>query len=225
MFQERYGIAPAYLPIQHLPALEYGRIDPARPCGGAQPAWAADGRSGRRNLRLSPCKQGAGGMRLGAGHAARLGHPRQPALRRCAEPIPAEAADLRSLVARLGLAAHVRFVGSDFVPEQTYQDYLVGADLGIQLRTYGLGGLSGAVLDCAAAGLPTVTNASLGDAVGVPAAYFRSIPDALSPVLLAEALADLLEAGLPAQRPEAERRALFAKPQLSTSMPGCCAMR
>ena len=70
-----------------------------------------------------------------------------------------------------------------------------------------LGSISGAVLDCAAAGLPTVTNISLGDAVGVPAAYFRKIPDALSPVLLAEALADLLEAGLPAQRPEADRHA------------------
>jgi glycosyltransferase involved in cell wall biosynthesis len=124
-----------------------------------------------------------------------------------ADAFPAEAADLRRLVARLGLAAHVRFVGSDFVPEQTYQDYLAGADLGIQLRTYGLGGLSGAVLDCAAAGLPTVTNVSLGDAVGIPSTYFRKIPDVLSPVLLAESLAGLLEAGLTTQRPEAERRA------------------
>jgi glycosyltransferase involved in cell wall biosynthesis len=116
-------------------------------------------------------------------------------------------ADLRDLIGHLGLSAHVRFAKSDYVAEQTFQDYLAGADLGIQLRTYGLGGLSGAVLDCAAAGLPTVTNASLGEAVGVPGSYFRTIPDALSPVLLAEALAELLKAGLAAQRPEPERRA------------------
>ena len=74
------------------------------------------------------------------------------------------------------------------------------------MRTYGLGGLSGGLLDCAAAGLPTVTNKSLGAAVGVPA-YIRCIPDALSPMLLAEALAGLLDAGLAAERPEAARRA------------------
>jgi glycosyltransferase involved in cell wall biosynthesis len=116
-------------------------------------------------------------------------------------------ADLRDLIGRLGLSAHVRFAKSDYVSEQTFQDYLTGADLGIQLRTYGLGGLSGAVLDCAAAGLPTVTNVSLGEAVGVPGSYFRTIPDELSPVLLAEAVAELLQTGLAAQRPEPERRA------------------
>ncbi len=124
------------------------------------------------------------------------------------DTMPHDAADLRRLVAGLGLDAHVHFVASNYVPEQMYRDYLIGADLGIQLRTYGLGGLSGAVLDCAAAGLPTVTNAGLGEAVGVPGGYFRAIPDALSPVLLAEALAGLLEeAGLAAPRIEAERHA------------------
>ncbi|HQT74578.1 MAG TPA: glycosyltransferase [Acidiphilium sp.] len=113
------------------------------------------------------------------------------------------AAALRQLTETLGLAPYVRFVGG-YVSEQTYRDYLVGADLGVQLRTYGLGGLSGALLDCIATGLPSVTNASLGAAVGVPD-YIRRIPDAISPLLLAEALADLLDAGLAAQRPEAER--------------------
>ena len=70
---------------------------------------------------------------------------------------------------------------------------------------YGLGGLSGALLDCAAAGLPTVTNESLGAAVGVPD-YFRCIPDRISPLLLAEALADLLTSGLTVERPETARR-------------------
>ena len=69
---------------------------------------------------------------------------------------------LRALVVELGLAEQVRFV-EGFVSEQTYRDYLVGADLGVQLRTYGLGTLSGGLLDCAAAGLPSVTNSSLGE--------------------------------------------------------------
>lgn len=115
------------------------------------------------------------------------------------------AAALRALVAELGLTEHVRFVGG-YVTEQTYRDYLAAADLGVQLRTYGLGSVSGALIDCAGAGLPTVTNASLGAAIDVPG-YVRRIPDALSPLLLAEALADLLDAGMAAVRPEAERAA------------------
>jgi hypothetical protein len=100
------------------------------------------------------------------------------------------------------------------VSKQTYEDYLVGCDLGVQLRTYGLGGLSGALLDCAAAGLPTVTTASLAEAVGVPG-YVRAVPDAISPVLMAEALADLLEE-TGGRRPEAERAAFSEARSLGT---------
>jgi glycosyltransferase involved in cell wall biosynthesis len=112
---------------------------------------------------------------------------------------------LVALVAELGLESQVHFA-EGYVSEQVYRDYLLGADLAVQLRTYGLGGLSGAVLDCAAAGLPTVTNESLAAAVGVPD-YVRSIPDALSPLLLAEAWTDLRGQGLCAERPESARRA------------------
>jgi glycosyltransferase involved in cell wall biosynthesis len=122
------------------------------------------------------------------------------------EAMPDRGAALRSLIASLGLTAEVRFAET-FVSEQTYKDYLLGADLGVQLRTYGLGGLSGALLDCAAAGLPTVTNSSLGAAVGVPQSYVRDIPDALSPLRLAQALADLLHAGPSQECLEADRSA------------------
>jgi glycosyltransferase involved in cell wall biosynthesis len=121
---------------------------------------------------------------------------------------------LRGLVADLRLQQHVRFADA-FVTEQIYRDYLVGADLAVQLRTYGLGGLSGALLDCAAAGLPAVTNESLGAAVGVPS-YIRCIPDALSPLLLAEAFAGLLEGGLNRERPEIERRAYSGRRSFET---------
>lgn len=112
---------------------------------------------------------------------------------------------LLNLAERIGVGEHVKIVGK-YVSEQTYRDYLVGADLAIQLRTYHLGGLSGALLDCAAAGLPTVSNAALAKAVGVPRGYIRSIPDALSPLLLAEALAELVASGMCDIRPETQRR-------------------
>jgi glycosyltransferase involved in cell wall biosynthesis len=131
-----------------------------------------------------------------------------------------QTARLHSVIEELGLNQYVRFA-EGYVSEQIYRDYLIGADLAVQLRTYSLGGLSGAVLDCAAAGMPTVTNASLAAAVGVPN-YFRNIPDNLSPQLLAEALAELLAAGLAAERPEAERRAYSEQRSLASYARGLC---
>jgi hypothetical protein len=81
--------------------------------------------------------------------------------------------------------------------------------------------VSGALLDCAAAGLPSVTNEALGPAVGVPE-YVHSIPGAISPLLLAEALADLLDAGLAAERPEARRRAFTEERSFAAYARGLC---
>jgi glycosyltransferase involved in cell wall biosynthesis len=112
---------------------------------------------------------------------------------------------LHALVKRLGLEDRVVFM-NDYVSEQTYRDYLVGADLGLQLRFTYLGSLSGGLLDCIAAGLPTVTNKSLGEMMDAPE-YVRRVPDQLSPVLVAEALADLLDSGLARTRFETARQA------------------
>ncbi len=74
--------------------------------------------------------------------------------------------NLRSICADAGLVDRIRFVGAterDFVPETVYQAYLQAADLGIQLRTFGFGSVSGALIDCIAAGLPTVANDDLAD--------------------------------------------------------------
>ena len=130
-------------------------------------------------------------------------------------------AKLIELAARLGVGPYVKFTG-DYVSEQTYRDYLVGADLAVQLRTYALGGLSGALIDCAAVGLPTVANQSLADAVGVPAAYNRSVSDSLSPLLIAEALAELHEAGLDRRRPEEARRAFSEERSLANYSARLC---
>jgi glycosyltransferase involved in cell wall biosynthesis len=96
------------------------------------------------------------------------------------------------------------------VPEETYRDWLAAADVGVQLRTYQFGGLSGALLDCMAAGLPTVATAHLAEAILAPA-FVRAVPDAISAVLLAETVADIVDSGSHLLRPLDERRALLAK--------------
>ena len=78
--------------------------------------------------------------------------------------------------------------------EATYRAWLVAADVSVQLRTYGLGGLSGALLDCIAAGLPAVANEHLAAAMEAPD-YVARVPDSLSAVLLAETIASIVEVG------------------------------
>jgi glycosyltransferase involved in cell wall biosynthesis len=96
-------------------------------------------------------------------------------------------------VERLGLRDAVRFP-EGWVPEETYRDYLIAADLGVQLRTYGFGQLSGALADCISAGLPTVANADLADSVDAPS-YVLRVPNELDPVGVAERLRELVETG------------------------------
>ncbi len=43
---------------------------------------------------------------------------------------------IKAMVEKLGITKYVRLPKQDFLAEQEYQDYLVAADLGIQLRTY-----------------------------------------------------------------------------------------
>jgi glycosyltransferase involved in cell wall biosynthesis len=117
----------------------------------------------------------------------------------------AEHHTLERTVAELGLSGKVKLLDR-YVSNSVYQDYLVAADLGIQLRRTYFGSLSGALLDCISAGLPTVTNVSLAKAMEAPD-YVRSVPDELSPLLIAEALANLLDEGLAHTRPEAARKA------------------
>jgi glycosyltransferase involved in cell wall biosynthesis len=96
------------------------------------------------------------------------------------------------------------------VPEPRYRDWLAAADVGVQLRTYQLGGLSAGLLDCMAAALPTVATAHLAEAILAPA-FVRAVPDAISAVLLAEAVADIIDSGSHLRRPLDLRRALLAE--------------
>lgn len=92
---------------------------------------------------------------------------------------------LERLAGTLGLAEHVLITGR--VREQVYLDYLVSADAAIQVRAYAGGGLSGTLLDCLQAGLPTVVNAGIAEAMEAEA-IVASVPDQLSPTLIAEQL-------------------------------------
>jgi glycosyltransferase involved in cell wall biosynthesis len=219
MFPERYGVTPAYLPFSIYRPWKAEELTPAsRAAARARLGIAANeiaiATFGFVHTNKAPedCIWALDVLR-GWGIPASLhfvgGMDTQT-----------QGTGLRALVASLGHSSHVKFA-EDFVTEQVYGDYLVGADLAIQLRTYGLGGLSGAVLDCAAAGVPTVTNASLGAAVGVPD-YVRCVPDSISPLLVAEALADLLDAGIAATRPEAARLAFSGQRSFANYALGLC---
>jgi glycosyltransferase involved in cell wall biosynthesis len=110
---------------------------------------------------------------------------------------------LSRLSHRLGVNDHVH-LSDDWIPDQTYRDFVVAADYAIQLRTHGFGGLSGAVLDCISAGLATVVNQDLAHAMNAPE-YVLRVPDHLSPVLIAEQIATGVESGLHRRRMRPQR--------------------
>jgi glycosyltransferase involved in cell wall biosynthesis len=101
---------------------------------------------------------------------------------------------LAKLATRLGIEQHVH-LSDEWVSAHAYRDYLIAADCAIQLRTHCFGGLSGAVVDCISAGLPTVANQDLAEAMEGPE-YVLRVPDHFTPPLIAEQLADAYEAGL-----------------------------
>jgi glycosyltransferase involved in cell wall biosynthesis len=74
-----------------------------------------------------------------------------------------------------------------FVQRDLYQDYLMAADLAVQLRTESRGETSAAVLDCLAYGLATLVNAH-GWAAELPQGTVASVPDEATTAVLASAL-------------------------------------
>jgi len=111
---------------------------------------------------------------------------------------------LRRLARQCDVEQHVVFMG-DFVNEPLYRDYLQAADLGLQLRSFGRGAVSAALQDCITAGLASVANDDLADAIDAPD-YVRRVPDAISPVLIAEALATQVSDGAHKHRHDTARR-------------------
>lgn len=123
----------------------------------------------------------------------------------CGYAEPALRDRLRSLAADLGMGDAVE-ISDTFVTEDAYRQRMAEADIGIQLRNYKMGGLSGALSDCISAALPTIANAHLAQAMEAPA-FVRTIPDTNAPVDIAEAVLGVLQSGEHAHRPLEAARA------------------
>ena len=95
---------------------------------------------------------------------------------------------------------------SGWTEADRYRQYMIATDVGIQLRTHGFGGLSGALMDCIAAGVPVVANVDLADSMESPA-FVRRVPDVLNPIDIADAVAEQLSkvASYRAREHEAQR--------------------
>lgn len=93
---------------------------------------------------------------------------------------------LLKLAEDLEISAKIITLNS-WTSEETYKDFLVASDFAIQLRTYGFGGLSGAILDCISSGLPTVVNEDLAEATNSPKFILRT-KDHISALLMAESI-------------------------------------
>lgn len=88
----------------------------------------------------------------------------------------------------LGLESYVHFSGR--VSESKYCDYLLALDMAIQIRRPYFGQLSGALLDCVSAGLPTVANTSLAESIEAPS-YVKRIKDHFTSINIAEACTEV----------------------------------
>lgn len=116
--------------------------------------------------------------------------------------------DFRKLCREIGIENFVSF-SSDYVGEDQYRAYLLAADLAIQLRTHLFGGLSGALLDCIAVGLPVVANTDLAESMDAPS-YVERVNDRPSPVLIANAAAKIIDRAAGEVRHSEERRSFMS---------------
>ena len=114
-----------------------------------------------------------------------------------------EAEILQLRAARADLAG---FQITGYQSEERFRQWLLGIDLGIQLRISPLLGVSGPLSDLAAYGTPAI--ASRGLCVDVePPEFIRPLPDAVSPAMVAEAVEEALKTPFPVQEREFLRRA------------------
>ena len=112
---------------------------------------------------------------------------------------------LHGMIERLQLQDWV--VIKDHVGAVEYSEFLQAVDIGLQLRKIPFGQVSGALVDCIVAGLPSVANESLARAIQSPD-FVWGVPDVLSPVLIGEKILEIWESGLTDGR-HLEARALW----------------
>lgn len=111
----------------------------------------------------------------------------------------------RELTERAEAAGLQHFQITGFQTEEQFRDWLLAVDLGLQLRISSLLGVSGPLSDLAAFGTPAVASNGLCVDVDTPD-YIHRLPDAVSPVIVAEAVEHTLANPFPPDRLEAMRR-------------------
>jgi glycosyltransferase involved in cell wall biosynthesis len=99
-----------------------------------------------------------------------------------------ESRTLRRLADDLDIRGDIVMHGH--VPRRTLEQFLIGIDVAVQLRTSARLSLSGGVLDCFAFGVPTVTTENVADELDAPS-YVMTTPAVTSSLLVAEAVAGL----------------------------------
>jgi glycosyltransferase involved in cell wall biosynthesis len=200
LVQDRFNIVAPYLPLARLQRWDDGPRTPA-------PREAARARLGIASGEIAVVAFGT----LAAPTAPEDSIWAMSMLRDWSLPaalyfVGEPAIDTAGLVAlsnSLGLADRIHFVTAAPLGQRT-QEFLLAADLAVQLRGGSLGMPSAPLLDCVTAGLPTIVTAATRDSIDAPS-YVSAIRNEISPVLIAEAIANELarEAAIP-QR-EAER--------------------
>ena len=103
---------------------------------------------------------------------------------------PDEGRSLASLVAELGITPCVTLHGR--VDTATLSQFLLAVDVAVQIRTSSVLSLSGAVADCIAFGVPTVTTQDIADEMSAPP-YVVTTGSATSSRSIAEAMDGLCE--------------------------------
>ena len=116
---------------------------------------------------------------------------------------------LSILAASSGITDRVHFLDG-WVSEDEYRLFIVAANAGIQLRAHFYGGISGALADCVAAGLPTVANEDLATAIDAPC-YISRVPDRPTADQVVDALSNCLINSADRHRQEQARLAYSRK--------------
>lgn len=102
-----------------------------------------------------------------------------------------------------GIADRLNLTGR--VDRDTYCDYLLGGDLGLQIRSNDLLGISGALVDCAAFGMPALASEPLVYDMDTPS-FVEALPVIISPLILAEEILSWRDRRPEQSQVEAERR-------------------
>lgn len=133
---------------------------------------------------------------------------------------PHELRSLQQLASDLDVQRTITFHGR--LPRAKFEEFLLAADVAVQIRTSAMLSLSGGLADCLAFGLPTVTTHDLADELDAPP-YVARVSSVTSSLLVAEAIAALKDRRRDDPAVEAERRAYLERRSLDSYARGLLA--